>query len=154
MRYPTDWMPLAKVPILKLLKNALQTFPHPRLLWKKIVGTDNKGHTEWDVASWVSLHANTYSISSFGFLAVFSHCLEKFSKMENEKFCLKEKWWKKKKTVELLVFKLNLIMSIYALFIQILYLLYKLRVLYHCPNWNASWGESKGFRIVVRVLPA
>lgn len=153
MRYLTNWMPLGKAPILKLLKNTLQTFPHLRLSWKKIVGTDNKRHTEWDGASWVSLHANTYRISSFGFLAVLSHCLEKFSKMENEKFCLKEKWWKKK-AVELLVFKLNLIMSINALFIQILYLLYQLHVLYHSPNWNASWGESKGFRIVTRVLPA
>lgn len=36
------------------------------------------------------LHANTYSVSLFGFLAALSHCLEKFSKMENEKFCLKE----------------------------------------------------------------
>lgn len=61
---------------------------------------------------------------------------------------------KKKATVELLVFKLNLIMSIYALFIQILYLLHQSPVLHHCPNWNASWGESKGFWIVIRVLPA
>lgn len=36
------------------------------------------------------LHVNTYSVPLFGFLAVLSHCLETFSKMENEKFCLKE----------------------------------------------------------------
>ena len=53
--------------------------------------------------------------------------------MENKKFSLKEKRWEKK-AVELLVFKLNLIVSIYALFIQILYLLHQLCVLHHCPN--------------------
>lgn len=43
--------------------------------------------------------------------------------MENEKFCLKEKRFLKKK--QLSFWSLNMIMSIYALFIQILYLLYQ-----------------------------
>jgi len=46
----------------------------------------------------VSFHANTYSVSLFGLLAVLSHCLEKFLKMENEKFCLKEVKKTNKKT--------------------------------------------------------
>lgn len=88
-----------KIPILNLLKNALQTGPPPSedFYQKKTIGTENKMHIERDMASWVSLHANTYSVSLFGLLAVLSHCLEKFSKMENEKFCLKEKRFKKKK---------------------------------------------------------
>lgn len=73
--------------------------PNQDFYQKKIVGTDNdKVPTEWDMASRVPLHANTYSVSLFGLLAVLSHCLEKFLKMENEKFCLKEVKKKKKKT--------------------------------------------------------
>ena len=81
--------------------------PNQDFYEKKIVGTDNaKVPTEWDMAPRVSFHANTYSVSLFGLLAVLSHCLEKFLKMENEKFCLKEvKKKQTKKPVELLVFK-------------------------------------------------
>lgn len=95
-----------KIPILKLLKMLCKYPPNQDFFQKKIIGTgNNKVHTEWDMASWVSLLADTYSVSLLGLLAVLSHCLEKFSKMENEKFCLKEKSKKKKEAVS--VWSLN-----------------------------------------------
>lgn len=128
--------------------------PNQDFYEKKIIGTDNaKVPTEWDMAPRVSFHANTYSVSLFGLLAVLSHCLEKFLKMENEKFCLKEVKKNKQKN-QLSFWSLSLLMSVYALFFQILSLLHLRCVLYHCPNWNTSRGESEGFRVVIRVLPA
>ena len=57
---------------------------------KTVAANNNKLSTEQASAP-ACLRVNTYSVSLFASLTVLSHCLEKFSKMENEKFCLKEK---------------------------------------------------------------
>lgn len=141
-----------KVPTLKRLKMLCKCPPNQDFYQKKIVGTDNnnKGHTEWDMASWVACKYLQCFIIWFPCCA-FALFGKVFKNGKGKILPEGEEVGKKK---QLSFWSLNLIMSIYTSFIQILDLLHQLRVLPHCPNWNTSWGESKGFWIVIRVLPA